>query len=239
MPFFLKSKVRVFLNSQRTTNSNLRNGGKPLQFRFSQISVSVILTFSLPSQHKPYHRSAKQIPPMAETLSPNPAMGRKQRLRIQSPTSPFVLGSNNDQLERARARDARAAANRRKSLALNQPLQANSHPGLNKQQILDLFQNCIKLASENVKQPPPKIKYKKDSLFVFCFWFVCLCRKLIRKTRGSWTWLTILLISSRPKKSMMRRLIFKRYVTIKIKLFICPLGCCIHFKFQFGENCKF
>ncbi|KAG5021042.1 hypothetical protein JHK87_016897 [Glycine soja] len=86
---------------------------------------------------------------MAETLSPNPAMGRKQRLRIQSPTSPFVLGSNNDQLERARARDARAAANRRKSLALNQPLQANSHPGLNKQQILDLFQNCIKLASEN------------------------------------------------------------------------------------------
>ncbi|KAG5047599.1 Condensin complex subunit 2 [Glycine max] len=135
--------------SERTTNSNLRNGGKPLQFRFSQISVSVILTFSLPSQHKPYHRSAKQIPPMAETLSPNPAMGRKQRLRIQSPTSPFVLGSNNDQLERARARDARAAANRRKSLALNQPLQANSHPGLNKQQILDLFQNCIKLASEN------------------------------------------------------------------------------------------
>lgn len=135
----------------------------------STTPLHIIQSFSLPSQHKPYHRSAKQIPPMAETLSPNPAMGRKQRLRIQSPTSPFVLGSNNDQLERARARDARAAANRRKSLALNQPLQANSHPGLNKQQILDLFQNCIKLASENVKQPPPKIKNKKDSLFVFCF----------------------------------------------------------------------
>ncbi|RDX64855.1 Condensin complex subunit 2, partial [Mucuna pruriens] len=87
--------------------------------------------------------------PMAETLSPNPAMGQKQRLRIQSPTSPFFLGSNDDQLERAQARAARAAAIRRKSLGLNQPLQANSDPCLNKQQILDLFQNCIKLASEN------------------------------------------------------------------------------------------
>ncbi|CAJ1979073.1 unnamed protein product [Sphenostylis stenocarpa] len=86
---------------------------------------------------------------MAETLSPNPAVGQKQRFRIQSPTSPFVLGSNNDQLERAQARAARAAAIRRKSLGLSQPLQANSDHCLNKQQILDLFQNCIKLASEN------------------------------------------------------------------------------------------
>ncbi|XP_020234206.1 condensin complex subunit 2 isoform X2 [Cajanus cajan] len=86
---------------------------------------------------------------MAEALSPNPTVGPKQRLRIQSPTSPFFLGSNDDQLERAQARAARAAAIRRRSLALNQPLQANSDPCLNKQQILDLFQNCIKLASEN------------------------------------------------------------------------------------------
>lgn len=92
---------------------------------------------------------------MAETLSPNPTMGQKQRLpvaaRIQSPTSPFFLGSNDDQLERAQARAARAAAIRRKNLTVSQSLQANSDPCLNKQQILDLFQNCIKLASENVK----------------------------------------------------------------------------------------
>ncbi|KAL2328378.1 hypothetical protein Fmac_021805 [Flemingia macrophylla] len=79
---------------------------------------------------------------MAEALSPNP----KQRLRIQSPT---FLGSNDDQLERAQARAARAAAIRRRSLSLNHSLHANSDPCLNKQQILDLFQNCIKLASEN------------------------------------------------------------------------------------------
>ncbi|KAJ1393808.1 Condensin complex subunit 2/barren [Sesbania bispinosa] len=89
---------------------------------------------------------------MAETLSPNAAVGQKQRLRIQSPTSPFFLGSNDDQLERAQARAARAAAIRRKSLAVSQSLQANSDPCLNKQQILDLFHNCIKLASENVEE---------------------------------------------------------------------------------------
>ncbi|WJX43909.1 hypothetical protein P8452_30953 [Trifolium repens] len=85
---------------------------------------------------------------MAEALSPN-----KQRLpvaaRIQSPTSPFILGSNDDQLERAQARAARAAAIHRKNLTVSQSLDANSDPCLNKQQIFDLFQNCIKLASEN------------------------------------------------------------------------------------------
>ncbi|KAG4909326.1 hypothetical protein JHK87_055442 [Glycine soja] len=34
-----------------------------------------------------------------ETLSPNPTKGEKERLRIQSPTSPFFLGSNYEQLE--------------------------------------------------------------------------------------------------------------------------------------------
>ncbi|KAK7263497.1 hypothetical protein RJT34_31088 [Clitoria ternatea] len=86
---------------------------------------------------------------MAETISPNPTMAQKQRLRIQSPTGPFFLGSNDDQLERAQARAARAAAIRRKSLAISQPPLSDSDPCLNKQQILDLFQNCIKLASEN------------------------------------------------------------------------------------------
>ncbi|XP_050381547.1 condensin complex subunit 2 [Argentina anserina] len=93
---------------------------------------------------------------MADVLSPDPTATQKQRLsmaaRLQSPTSPFFLGSNNDHQERAQARAARAAAIRRKSLALNrQPLLdgPDSDPGLDKQQILELFQNCIKLASEN------------------------------------------------------------------------------------------
>ena len=95
---------------------------------------------------------------MAETLSPSATNGQKQRLpvssRIQSPTSPFFLGSNDDQLERAQARAARAAAIRRKAAAAKlqtQSLGDSSDPCLNKQQILDLLQNCIKLASENVK----------------------------------------------------------------------------------------
>ncbi|PRQ52729.1 putative condensin complex subunit 2/barren [Rosa chinensis] len=93
---------------------------------------------------------------MADVLSPDPTTTQKQRLsmaaRLQSPTSPFFLGSNDDHLERAQTRAARAAAIRRKSLALNrQPLLdgPDSDPGLDKQQILELFQNCIKLASEN------------------------------------------------------------------------------------------
>lgn len=92
---------------------------------------------------------------MAETLSPN----QKQRPlssavpRIQSPTSPFFLGSNDDQLERAQARAARAAKVRRKSIAPPRlcDVDPESEPCLGKQQILDLFRNCIKLASENVR----------------------------------------------------------------------------------------
>lgn len=80
---------------------------------------------------------------MAETLSPNP------KLRAPfSPTSPFFLGSNDDNIERAQARAARAAAIRRKPVAAAPPPAAD--PCLDKKQILELFQNCIKLASENV-----------------------------------------------------------------------------------------
>ncbi|KAM6572607.1 hypothetical protein CsatA_016687 [Cannabis sativa] len=90
---------------------------------------------------------------MAEILSPdlNP---QKQRVpmsaRIQSPTSPFFLGSNDDKLERAQARAARAAAIRRKNISVSAlPSLGDSDPLLGKQQIFELFQNCIKLASEN------------------------------------------------------------------------------------------
>ncbi|KAL2464881.1 Condensin complex subunit 2 [Abeliophyllum distichum] len=81
---------------------------------------------------------------MAETLSPNP----KQRGPF-SPTSPFFLGSNDDKLERAQARAARAAAVRRKPAASTTASSPKADPCLGKEQILELFQNCIKLASEN------------------------------------------------------------------------------------------
>ncbi|KAK6784916.1 hypothetical protein RDI58_018371 [Solanum bulbocastanum] len=80
---------------------------------------------------------------MAEILSPNP------KLKGPGPFSPtkFVLGSNDDKLERAQARAARAAVIRRKPIPVAPPPSVD--PCLDKEQILELFQNCIKLASEN------------------------------------------------------------------------------------------
>ncbi|TMW94675.1 hypothetical protein EJD97_009948 [Solanum chilense] len=80
---------------------------------------------------------------MAEILSPNP------KLKGPGPFSPtkFVLGSNDDKLERAQARAARAAVIRRKPIPVAPP--PSEDPCLDKEQILELFQNCIKLASEN------------------------------------------------------------------------------------------
>ncbi|XVF21003.1 hypothetical protein REPUB_Repub12eG0053100 [Reevesia pubescens] len=86
---------------------------------------------------------------MADALSPNPRPRIPMAARIQSPTSPFFLGSNDDKLERAQARAARAAAIRRKSVAPHAQPPTDSDPCLAKDQILELFQNCIKLASEN------------------------------------------------------------------------------------------
>ncbi|GMN70618.1 hypothetical protein TIFTF001_039661 [Ficus carica] len=92
---------------------------------------------------------------MAELLSP---MRLRQRSpmanRLQSPTSPsFFLGSNDDQLERAQARAARAAASRRR-ITMNAdhlpPPPPPPDPFLSKEEIIALLQTCIKLASENV-----------------------------------------------------------------------------------------
>lgn len=72
---------------------------------------------------------------------------------IQSPAL-FVLSSNNDQLERAQARAARAAANRRKAATVVELTGLPSPPGdtgLSEEQVIELFQRCIKLASENVR----------------------------------------------------------------------------------------
>lgn len=86
-----------------------------------------------------------------EAATPLPSIAvRHQRApmatRLQPPTSPFFVGSNDDQLERALSRAARAAALRRKATAPPPP----AGPGLSNEQIVELFQNCIKLASENV-----------------------------------------------------------------------------------------
>jgi len=83
---------------------------------------------------------------MADFASPNPTTVHKKRL--PTPATTFFVGSNDDQLERAAARAARAAAIRRTVNFQSQP--SDSDPCLNKQQILELFHNCIKLASENV-----------------------------------------------------------------------------------------
>ncbi|KMT12767.1 hypothetical protein BVRB_4g088610 [Beta vulgaris subsp. vulgaris] len=93
---------------------------------------------------------------MAETLSPNPLQQQKRRIsistRLQSPTSPFFLASNDDKLERAQARAARAAAVRRiiaEDDLLSPPPSSPSNSCLDGAQIMELFRNCIKLASEN------------------------------------------------------------------------------------------
>ncbi|KAK3199794.1 hypothetical protein Dsin_023209 [Dipteronia sinensis] len=84
---------------------------------------------------------------MTETLSPRQRAGAMSN-RLRSPTMPFFLDSNNDELERAQARAARAAAIRRKGAAIPEPLSPDD-PCLSDEQIVELFQNCIKLASEN------------------------------------------------------------------------------------------
>ncbi|XP_076934612.1 condensin complex subunit 2-like [Bidens hawaiensis] len=87
---------------------------------------------------------------MAEILSPNRTPGHKQRPPVLSPDRPMFLGSNDDQLERAQARAARAAANRRKPAAYHQPTDAApADPCLGQDQIMELLQNCLKLATEN------------------------------------------------------------------------------------------
>ncbi|PIN22160.1 Chromosome condensation complex Condensin, subunit H [Handroanthus impetiginosus] len=82
---------------------------------------------------------------MAEALSPNP----KMRVPFSPTKSPFFIGSNDDKLERAQARAARAAAIRRKPAFPTTAASSEADPCLGKEQIIELFQNCIKLASEN------------------------------------------------------------------------------------------
>lgn len=79
--------------------------------------------------------------------------------RLQSPVfnpNPLTLESNDDDLERAQARAARVASIRRKSVVFSPPPPPNrrrqlENSLLDNDQIMELFHNCIKLASENVR----------------------------------------------------------------------------------------
>lgn len=88
-----------------------------------------------------------------ETMTPaSHAVRIPMSSRLQSPTpNPFPLGSNDDDLERAQARAARAASIRRKSVVTAAASTSlPSDPNLiDRDQIMDLMHNCIKLASEN------------------------------------------------------------------------------------------
>ncbi|VAI60947.1 unnamed protein product [Triticum turgidum subsp. durum] len=89
-------------------------------------------------------------PPQAPTPPPARGMAAGSRLLLQSPPPAFPLGSNDDQLERARARAmARAASVRRRSLAASLAPKTPHPDLLNRDEVMDLFHNCIKLASEN------------------------------------------------------------------------------------------
>ncbi|OMP04366.1 Condensin complex subunit 2/barren, partial [Corchorus olitorius] len=81
--------------------------------------------------------------------APSPRERAPMLKRLHSPTSPFFLSSNNDQLERAQARAAARAAAVRRFVTVAPPPPSPSEPCLSKDQITELFQNCIKLASEN------------------------------------------------------------------------------------------
>ncbi|XP_020519572.1 condensin complex subunit 2 isoform X2 [Amborella trichopoda] len=73
--------------------------------------------------------------------------------RLQFTPPSRLLGSNDDELERAQARAERLLASRRKSFVGRPDFNSAHFHGdddlLDKDQILQLFNNCIKLASEN------------------------------------------------------------------------------------------
>ncbi|KAH9803908.1 Condensin complex subunit 2 [Citrus sinensis] len=86
---------------------------------------------------------------MSEALSPRQRGTMSNRLHSPTRQRQFFLGSNNDQLEREQARAARAAAIRRRKATSTSSSPLPEDPCLSEEQIVELLQNCIKLASEN------------------------------------------------------------------------------------------
>ncbi|GKF45953.1 condensin complex subunit 2, partial [Tanacetum coccineum] len=91
---------------------------------------------------------------MTETLTPNrnpnPIPGKQRPPLLSPPNNKFFIGSNDDKLERAQARAARAALFRRKPVTLNNGVESNvKEKCLGKEQIMEMHRKCLKLASEN------------------------------------------------------------------------------------------
>uniref|UniRef100_A0A8R7QVZ7 Condensin complex subunit 2 n=1 Tax=Triticum urartu TaxID=4572 RepID=A0A8R7QVZ7_TRIUA len=139
----------------------------------------------------PAEDASAAAPPRAPTPPPARGMAAGSRLLLQSPPPAFPLGSNDDQLERARARAmARAASVRRRSLAASLAPKTPHPDLLNRDEVMDLFHNCIKLASENVRASPTVRTIHRSWISPRLFFFLlCLWksgRKSTRRIRGSW-----------------------------------------------------
>jgi hypothetical protein len=128
-----------------------------LSFAFKPISV-VQFQKTIPKQRVGKSRKLENLLAMGEVgaAAQNP---RPERHQESESDRLAPLGSNDDELERAQARAA--ARRRRSSLSLlyAQAAAAYQAPGeenvksnvMDREQILALYQNCIKLASENVR----------------------------------------------------------------------------------------
>lgn len=102
---------------------------------------------------------------MSEALSPRQRGTMSNRLHSPTRQRQFFLGSNNDQLEREQARAARAAAIRRRKATSTSSSPLPEAPCLSEEQIVELLQNCIKLASENVSAP--RVMFLKQNFYIF------------------------------------------------------------------------
>jgi condensin complex subunit 2 len=87
-------------------------------------------------------------------------MGTPLKYRAKSPGHALLLTPNDDETERAQVRQARAAALRRKSgfgsnvgAAISAAAAQEESNVLSREHILELHNNCIKLAAENVSYP--------------------------------------------------------------------------------------
>lgn len=96
----------------------------------------------------------------AQELKREVTMRTPLKDRVQSPGYALLLTPNDDEEERAQVRRARAAALRRKSgiggdilAAFSSVAAPEESSVLSREHILELHNNCIKLAAENVCNP--------------------------------------------------------------------------------------
>jgi len=97
---------------------------------------------------------AESTPGREEQQGGSPVVHKSPDLFGKSPN--YVFNANDDELERQQIRAAKAAAQRK---ALLSDLQAAAQPNLSREsrelsgnRLMSLYQNCTKLASENVSK---------------------------------------------------------------------------------------